>query len=519
MSARVRVATDEGGAVAVKSARMTDERTALRYEAELLQRCGHPGVVAVVRPDDVEELLAAGELWLRYAGDPVDRWRGDLRQTAGLAAAIAATVGDLHDMDVVHGRLDGSHVLVGADGRPRLCGFAPPGDQTPADDVLALGRVVADLVDRIAPSEPRWPLWRRGDVADRRALDDVVRRANDEVADRRPSARTMAAALLAAVPGAALPTSPRAGSGFTRSPGEATERLSVPPAADPAEDRTEPLAHLLALRADDPTEPVAADDDGHGGSSGSDAEAEVDAFVAAAEVAERGGLRGPGAFDDQRSSDVDPLFGDQRSAQDDDVFADRPWPAVRTDRHPPRRPPSMERRPPTRERSLPRVVLATAVVGVGAVVAGALLLQAGRPAARAASSAAPPTSCQAAAAAADADLVVADIDGDGCDDGVRIVDGVVQVEDQRWAVAGADDSIAIGDWDCDGRATPAVYQRATGDVFVFPAWADSSGPLEVEAAASVPGADQIGASSGDEPCPELTVEMPGGERRTVEVPR
>ena len=489
MSARVRVAADEGGAVAVKTARTADERSALRYEAELLQRCSHPGLVSVVRPHDVEERLEAGELWLRYAGDPVDRWRGDLRQTAGLAAAIAATVGDLHDMDVVHGRLDGSHVLVGADGRPRLCGFAPPGDLTPADDVLALGRVVADLVERIAASEPRWPLWRRGDVADRRALDDVVRRATDEVPERRPSARAMAAALLAAVPGAELPASHRPASGFTPSPpGEPTERLEPPPPAAQAEDRTEPLSYLVALHADDPAEPVA--EDGEGDRDGDD-------------------------------RCVDPLFGDQRSAEVDDVFADRPWPAARSDRRPPRRPPSMERRPPSRERSLPRVVLTTAIVGMGAVVAGAVLLQAGRPAARAQSTAAPPTSCEAPAGspATAPDVVVADVDGDGCDDNIRITDGVVQIEDQRWEVAGADDSIAIGDWDCDGEATPAVYRRTTGDVFVFPAWAASSAPLEVEAAASVPGADRLTASPVDEPCPHLTVEMPTGERQTVEVPR
>ncbi|HEY8546091.1 MAG TPA: hypothetical protein VIL36_13625, partial [Acidimicrobiales bacterium] len=181
MSARVRVATDhEGGLVAIKAARTAVEREALRYEAVVLRQCAHPGVVALVAPADLGEPLADDELATRYAGEPLDRWRGDLRRVAGLTAAVAATLGDLHDMGVVHGRLDGSHVLVGSDGRPRLCGFAPPGDHGPADDVLALGLLGLELVERMVPSEPRWPLWRRGDVADRRAFLEVLRQATDD---------------------------------------------------------------------------------------------------------------------------------------------------------------------------------------------------------------------------------------------------------------------------------------------------------------------------------------------------
>jgi len=38
---------------------------------------------------------------------------------------------------------------------------------------------------------------------------------------------------------------------------------------------------------------------------------------------------------------------------------------------------------------------------------------------------------------------------------------------------GRDGDVAmLGDWDCDGRATPALYRPATGEVFLFDGFAD-----------------------------------------------
>lgn len=634
MSARVRVATDhEGGLVTIKAARTLEERQALRYEAELLRRCSHPGVVALVDPADLGQPLADHELAVRYAGDPVDRWRGDLRRTAGLVAAIAATLGDLHDMGVVHGRLDGSHVLVGSDGRPRLCGFAPAGDRTPTDDVIDLGHLATDLAERMVPGEQRWPLWRRGDVADRRAFLEVLRRATDEP-DRRPSGGVLAASLLAAVPGAELPTGdgPPAppllpqtagddiggvGSGpgvdvglgiagpppfdlarpeegdptalpWPWTPDERSTGHGVAAVVEGEEDLVEPEVDdalgqavspaggirpggghrtgeagpgpgpagragvdpfdldapwLVLGHADDP-EDAGAPGDGARPSAWSpaapsrlvrpeDRRAVVGAAIVTGaddptEDEDPWGSRlteppgdGPGPAtggDGDRTRCVDPLFGDQSSAELDEVFVHRPWPADRSSgrrggRDP--RPPSPSRRRRPRRRRPTRGMPAAPVVAVlAAAVVGAVLWFTGwaalpdRPDSSSAS-----THCPSPSSAP----VVADVDGDGCGEQITIAAGIVQIEDRQWAVAGAGDSVAVADWDCDGRATPAVYQMATGDVFVFPTWADESGPLEVAAAGSVVGGTGIAAADADNPCPPLAIEMPDGASRPVEV--
>lgn len=203
MSARVRLALDESGAVAIKVAHSPEDVAALRYEIGLLKQASHPGLVTVL--DDLDRDPHHPELRTRYAGEPLDRWRGDLPGAVALGAAIAATLADLHGMGLVHGRVDGSHVLVGADGRPRLCGFAPAADSSPPHDVAALAELLGELIDRARSTEPRWPLPRRGaGSTDRRAVADVLRRASDPDPARRPSARSVATALLAAVPGAQL---------------------------------------------------------------------------------------------------------------------------------------------------------------------------------------------------------------------------------------------------------------------------------------------------------------------------
>jgi hypothetical protein len=212
---------------------------------------------------------------------------------------------------------------------------------------------------------------------------------------------------------------------------------------------------------------------------------------------------------------VDPLFGDQSSTDVGEVFVDRPWPAAgaaghgddRASRHPS---PSRRWRPRRRKpaRSVPAAPVAA---GLAVAVAGAVIYYAGW----AAPPGGPDPSASADCAAPPTAPVVADVDGDGCTEEVQITEGIVQVGGVRWAVGGADDSVAVADWDCDGRATPAVYQPATGHVFVFPRWADDTGPLEVAAAGRVPGGAGI-AAAGD-PCPSLAIEMPDGERRPVEV--
>jgi hypothetical protein len=150
MDVHIRVDLDADGPVVIKSAVGMAAADRLQHERDRLRRAAHPGVVALVGPAG-----DGAELRTRYAGEPVSRWSGAVPAVAGLGAAVAVTLADLHALGVVHGRLDDGHILLGDDGRPRLCGFSPPPvDACPADDVAALGAVLADLLAR-APSGRR----------------------------------------------------------------------------------------------------------------------------------------------------------------------------------------------------------------------------------------------------------------------------------------------------------------------------------------------------------------------------
>src|SRR5690625_3108222 len=131
MSARVSLRLDEGGendhspaqrgaasAVAVKVATTPGDVARLAAEAQVLEQLGHPGLVAFVAHRVTD---TGSELLTRYAGPPLTHWRGSTDEVAGLVAAVATTVSDLHDRGITHGRIDRSHVLLAEDGRPVLC--------------------------------------------------------------------------------------------------------------------------------------------------------------------------------------------------------------------------------------------------------------------------------------------------------------------------------------------------------------------------------------------------------------
>lgn len=185
----VRVALDDAG------------REALRREADRLRRCRHPGVVELRAEENDELTLAwAGSETLATARpDPV-------RATAVLAA-VAGTVADLHGLGIVHGRIEPSHVVVGPDGHPRLCGLRGPDPGAPhpepSDDVAALGALVDHLVGPGIEVEPipdrRW--GRRVSTGfQRRALQTLADRAGAADPADRPTARELARAIVQTVP-------------------------------------------------------------------------------------------------------------------------------------------------------------------------------------------------------------------------------------------------------------------------------------------------------------------------------
>lgn len=101
-----------------------------------------------------------------------------------------------------------------------------------------------------------------------------------------------------------------------------------------------------------------------------------------------------------------------------------------------------------------------------------------------------------------------DVDGDGTADDVRISAGRVEVVTTGgpavYTVGGADDQIVVGDWDCDGRATPLLYRPAEGVVHRYDAWptVDEPGRPVTESAP----ADGTARRRDDGACHVLVVE-------------
>ena len=104
----------------------------------------------------------------------------------------------------------------------------------------------------------------------------------------------------------------------------------------------------------------------------------------------------------------------------------------------------------------------------------------------------------------------ADVDGDGCADRYTVTGSHVIVDGRTYEVGRTDDLVAVADWDCDGRATPALVRPRTGEVFVFARWADPTDPLTVPASTVVHGATGIRAARGGR-CPQLVVTRQDGE--------
>lgn len=186
-------------------------------EAAALAAARHPGVVELVDVADgaLRTVRVDGRSLAELAPLVPD-------EVAGVAAAVATTLADLHERGVAHGGLEPSHVLVATDGRILLCSLGRPAG--PGDDVAALGRLVADLLEASPPGR-RTTQRRRPARWDRRParlgsllappagpeLAALAARAADPDPSRRPSARQVAAFVHQRVPTARLPAVPPGG--------------------------------------------------------------------------------------------------------------------------------------------------------------------------------------------------------------------------------------------------------------------------------------------------------------------
>lgn len=127
----------------------------------------------------------------------------------------------------------------------------------------------------------------------------------------------------------------------------------------------------------------------------------------------------------------------------------------------------------------------------------------------------PPADCPEVArpdAPDSARVLAADLDGDGCEafvvwDGT-IVEAHLQPGEPpvAYELGEPGDQLLLGDWDCDGAATPGLYRPADGRVFLFDGWAE---PGEERPSARTLRTDQTGGravvTETDEGCDTVTV--------------
>jgi hypothetical protein len=200
----------------VKRAESATEAARLRREADLLDVATHPGLVEPLGFDDGPRPV----LRTAYVGAALsDIDALEVEEVAGVAAAVATTLADLHGIGLVHGAVSPSHVLLDDDGRPVLCGLGygglagerPPSvavlspactdpernEESPLEpelDVFGLGAIVAGVLESGTG---------RGGAAEE--LRRISALATSCPPSSRPTARQLADMVHDSVPAARLP--------------------------------------------------------------------------------------------------------------------------------------------------------------------------------------------------------------------------------------------------------------------------------------------------------------------------
>jgi eukaryotic-like serine/threonine-protein kinase len=450
--------TTEGRDVVVKQAAGGAQARRLQHEAAVLRRAQHPGVVELVADrllDDGGHELMVALVGARTLGDVVDDDAPDPAGIAGVIVAVATTVADLHDLGVAHTRLRAEHVLLDASNRPVLCGFG--------DAVVATEGAVLPVAVRAV------------DVA---ALGSMLRQlltATDPGDGGWEPIPTRRLAGLAGVAG----RGERWQAYARRTLLNVADRATVDDAAHRPDARTFAADVLAALP-----------------------EARLPGVVGATDEA---------LLPSRVPRSSRPRWSGAAAVAVVGALSARvPWTPV-----------------------VGAVGLGLLLFGLNGVLAGprqldtddgpeALVVDEPEPAeARAPTSTAPTTSApsatsttQATCGADPAAGPVADPDGDGCASPVSVTEGAVDVGGVRYAVGGPGDLLGVGDWDCDGAATVALVERATGRVFLFDRWAGPGEDVSAASSAVVPAPTGIEVV-GDQACDVLVVTDADGTRTEV----
>jgi eukaryotic-like serine/threonine-protein kinase len=371
---------------------------------------------------------------------------------AQIGAAVAATLSDVHALGIVHGNLGPDHVLVTSDGRVVVCGFADAASVR-SDDADPCGL------------PPRVDVIQLGRLL-RRLLDASLE------ADATPPRSVPADRLGRVADAAADPDGPiDSAAEFARRLGQVAGSEPTPEAAPSA---ARPGPRRRSHRRGRPAVVL--------GVCAGAAVVLATGVVVAPRLLHSAGRA---AADPEAGAAPDPEAG-AAAGPEAGVAAD---PEARAATVPDSSTPATSSLPPRQSGPVP---------SADPVGQGELVLAASR-------------SCPEVGAGA-----AADVDGNGCPEPWRVITGGLEVGGRHYALGGPDDLVAVGDWDCDGIATPALVERASGSVFLFDVWATED--AEVTAAAvglvSAPIAVEVGRSA----CDSLVVTSGGGETSTYDDP-
>lgn len=483
--ARVSVGVDVDGRPVIVKHGTGPTAARLVREADALVAARHPGVVELldrtVTPDGIT-------LRTRHAGNRTVATCGPLAvaEVAGLVAALADTVADLHAAGIAHGRIRPEHVIVSTSGRPVLCGLAEArlavAGAALAADVAGIGDVLTSLLagpdhdgEVVPDRRPRWRPERDG--AERRALLTLADHACHADPTRRPTARQLAASVSAAVPHARLPAAespataahpvhPRHGHGpARRSPSPGTGRTGP--------DR--PVAGRRHAPAPPGPRPRRA---------GRDAGRAVGVALALAAVLVVIAL---GAV---LTTGLGRPAGEAPSPSLVTATADTTAIDLRPDETP--RDPSDEPGPASGDRPTSTTVGPPDTAPDG-------------PSAADPHDDVPPTAEQAAGCDTTPEGSATTAAGTPCPTSLALRDTVLHVGVDRFDLGGSAAGAAIGDWDCDGTATP-VALADDGSVIVFDRWAGPADEVAGRAVTRVDGARRVLAEPAGAPgCHRLVV--------------
>ncbi|MHB8505994.1 MAG: serine/threonine-protein kinase [Acidimicrobiales bacterium] len=437
----------------------------LDQEQDWLAKAAHPGVVQAL------DAGGDGSLCTRDVGPRSLRDCGLIppAEIAGLGAAAATVLADLHDLGIAHGCPTDDHVLIDDAGRPVLCSLG----RATACDPIAAAHDVRVLAEALA--------GHLGGHAPRR-LRSAMRRATSP--GRPLPARSLASRLAGAVAEPRLPAmagAPGSASAASARPAASPETEGVP---DSPEDLQTPITEVEPSRRPEPSRPP-------GRRRGTPAQARGLRPTAGREAVERtagaksrrgrparwlalaaaGGLLALlavlAALAISRWVTGSPLPRTLRAGAG--VAA---GPAGRPERSTPS---SADRR-------------------VGSVGGGGT-----RTRHRASPALGPHPPAVTPCPPVDA----------RCGP-VPVRDGVFTADGRRWALSAPADLVVLGRWTC-GPALPAALDRQDGSVWVFPHWGVSTGRL----AAEVPGAASLRVVPGADGCDTIAVLAAGRPPRDI----